>query len=199
VYRDGLVQAIKDRPDLDLVAEACDGREALESIQRHEPDVALLDVRMPGLEGPAVLQALVREHASTRVVFVSAFIDSALVYAAIAAGAAGYLSKDAARREICDALVAAARGTNVLSPELQAGLADEIRAREIDKARPILTERELAVLTLTSEGLTGREVAKMLTVAPSTVKTHLQHLYEKLGVSDRASAVAEGMRRGLLE
>lgn len=199
VYRDGITRAIRERPDLELVGEAGGGREALELIAAQTPDVALLDFRMPDLDGQAVLSALVRDRSPVRVVFLSANTEPAIVFAALAAGATGYLSKDANRSAICDAIAAAARGETVLSPDLQTGLAGQIRLHAGQGDRIVLSPREREVLALTAQGRSAREIATQLFLAPTTVKTHLQNLYEKLGVSDRAAAVAEAMRRGLLE
>jgi two-component system nitrate/nitrite response regulator NarL len=198
MYREGLVRAIKERPDLELVGECADGRIALPEIRRLTPDVAVLDVRMPGLTGTEVLNAIARERIATRVVFLSAHVDSELVYRAVALGAAAYLSKEADRATIFDAVVAVARGQTVLSPEIQSGLAAQIQLRETE-SRPVLSPREQEVLRLIAEGSSAPEIARQLHLSPSTVKTHLQSLYEKLGVSDRAAAVASAMRAGLLE
>jgi two-component system, NarL family, nitrate/nitrite response regulator NarL len=199
IYREGIVRAVKERPDLELVGEADDGREALEEIKRADPDVALLDIRMPGLEGPQVLNALHRDGLKTKVIFLSAFMESELAYETVAAGARGYLSKESAREEICDAIAAVARGGTALAPEAQAGLAAEVVERERTAGEPQLTPREREVLHLIAEGLSSPEIGKRIHLSPTTVKSHLHKLYEKLGVSDRAAAVAEAMRRGLLE
>jgi two-component system nitrate/nitrite response regulator NarL len=198
LYRESVVGAIKGRPDFELIGEAGDGREALEEISRLKPDVAVLDVKMPSLDGVRVLNALRRDGSPTRVMFLSAYLDSAIVYRAVAAGASAYLSKDAGRQAICEAVAAVARGESVLAPEIHAGIAQEIRLREHDD-RPALTPREREILLLTAEGCTAPAIGRRLYLSPTTVKTHMQHLYEKLGVSDRAAAVAEAMRRGLLE
>jgi two-component system nitrate/nitrite response regulator NarL len=198
MYREGLVRAIKERPDLELVGECADGRTALPEIRRLTPDVAVLDVRMPGLTGTEVLNAIARERIATRVVFLSAHVESELVYRAVALGAAAYLSKEADRATIFDAVAAVARGQTVLSPEIQSGLAAQIQLRETE-SRPVLSPREQEVLRLIAEGGSAPEIARRLHLSPSTVKTHLQSLYEKLGVSDRAAAVAAAMRAGLLE
>ena len=198
MYREGLVRAIRERPDLELVGECADGRTALPEIRRLTPDVAVLDVRMPGLTGTEVLNAIARERIATRVVFLSANVDSDLVYRAVALGAAAYLSKEADRAAIFDAVAAVARGQTVLSPEIQSGLAAQIQLRETE-TRPVLSPREQEVLRLIAEGSSAPEIARQLHLSPSTVKTHLQSLYEKLGVSDRAAAVASAMRAGLLE
>jgi two-component system nitrate/nitrite response regulator NarL len=199
VYRDGVVEAISGRPDLELAGSCGDGRAALEQIRDLRPDVALLDLKMPELTGIEVLSALERDGLSTRVVLLSAYHDGALVYEAVAAGAAGYLTKDAGRQAICDALAAAARGETVFSPQLQSALADQVRQRRSTETGPQLTPREREILRLTAEGATARQIAERLFLSPTTVKTHLGNVYEKLGVSDRAAAVAEAMRRGLLE
>ena len=199
VYREGIVRAVKERPDLELVGEAEDGRAALEAIRREQPDVALLDIRMPGLEGPQVLNAMRRDGVKTHVIFLSAFMESELAYETVAAGARGYLSKEAARQEICDAIVSVARGGTALAPEVQAGLAAQIQERERIDAAPRLTDREQEVLRLIADGLSAPEIGRQIHLSPTTVKSHLHKLYEKLGVSDRAAAVAEAMRRGLLE
>lgn len=198
VYREGIVRAVKERPDLELVGEAGDGREALAEIKRLLPDVAVLDIRMPGLDGTQVLGALRRDGVGTEVLFLSAFMEPELAYATVAAGARGYLSKEAARQEICDAIITVARGGTALAPEVQAGLASAVRDREHTET-PSLSPREQEVLRLIAEGLSAPEIGRRIHLSPATVKTHLHTLYEKLGVSERAAAVAEGMRRGLLE
>jgi two-component system, NarL family, nitrate/nitrite response regulator NarL len=197
LYRDGLAGAIREHPALDLVGEASNGREALELIERHVPDVALLDVKMP-VDGPTVLRRLVGSAHPTRIVFLSAFLDSALIYSALEAGAAGYLSKRDDRSAICTALRAAARGDVVLSRAAQTALGREIRSNPRPDA-PALTPREQEVLRLAADGLSASDIGARLFLSPATVKTHLAHLYDKLGVSDRSAAVAEGFRRGLLK
>jgi two-component system, NarL family, nitrate/nitrite response regulator NarL len=199
IYREGIVRAIKERPDLELVGEAGDGRDALDQIKAEEPDVAVLDIRMPKLEGTQVLSAIRRDGIETEVVFLSAFMESELAYRTVAEGAKGYLSKESSRQEICDAIVTVARGGTALAAAVQAGLASEIQQRERSDGRPDLTPRESEVLHMIAEGLSAPEIARRIHLSPTTVKTHLHTLYEKLGVSDRAAAVAEGMRRGLLE
>jgi two-component system nitrate/nitrite response regulator NarL len=199
LFRDGMVRAVRERPSLELVGEAADGRAALELARALAPDVLLLDTRLPELDGLQVLNALRREHSPARVLMFSAFTDGPLVHQAIAAGAAGYLPKSAERDAVCEAIEAVARGEVVLDPSLQAGLLEQVRAHGVAADRPVLTEREQQILALIAEGLTAPAVAARLHLAPGTVKTHLGHLYEKLGVSDRAACVAEAMRRGLLE
>jgi two-component system, NarL family, nitrate/nitrite response regulator NarL len=198
LYREGVVRAIKERPELELVGEARDGREALAMIKELQPDVAVLDVKMPELDGLQVANAIVRDAATTRVLMLSAFVDRQIVFRAVAAGAAGYLSKDADRLEITDAIIAVNHGGTVLAPAVQAGVAAEVRSRWRPDV-PSLSERERQVLEMIAEGMLAPEIGRRLYLSPATVKSHLQSLYEKLGVSDRAAAVAEAMRRGVLE
>ena len=199
LFRQAIARVIAERDDLELVAEASDGRAALEKIRELKPDVAVIDVRMPQLDGSDVLVALREEGLRTNVVFLSAFLDAKTVYDAVAAGANAYLSKEAETGEIVTAILAAARGETILGPEVQTGLAEQIRFREENEARPRLSEREHEVLKLIAQGLSAPEIGERIHLSTATVKTHLQHLYEKLGVSERAAAVAEGMRRGLVD
>jgi len=199
IYREGIVRAIKDRPELELVGEAGDGRQALEQLRRLTPQVAVLDIRMPGLDGTQVLAAMRREGLPTEVLFLSAFMEPELAYKTVAAGAKGYLSKESSRQEVCEAIVTIARGGTALAAQAQAGLAEQIQERERSGGPPQLTAREQEVLRLVSDGYSAPDIAKQIHLSTTTVKSHLHSLYEKLGVSDRAAAVAEAMRRGLLE
>jgi two-component system, NarL family, nitrate/nitrite response regulator NarL len=198
MFLGAVASAIRERPDMELVGSAADGTDALAGIRALEPDVAVLDVRLRGLNGLQVLELAVSDGASTRIVFLSAHVDSELVYAALAAGAAGYLSKDADRERIWEAIVAVAAGEHFLSNEVQRELADAIRRRDAHE-RPALTSRERMVLALAADGHSTREIARQLGVASATVKTHLQSIYHKLDAPDRTSAVAVAMRRGMLE
>ena len=198
LYREGVVRAIKQRPELELVAEAVDGGQALGLIKELLPDVAVLDVKLPELDGLQVANAVARDGLGTRVLMLSAFLDRQVVFQAVAAGAAGYLSKDADRLEITDAIVAVHRGDTVLASEVQAGVAAEVRSRRRPHV-PSLSERERQVLEMIAEGMSAPEIGRRLYLSTATVKSHLQSLYEKLSVSDRAAAVAVAMRRGLLE
>jgi two-component system, NarL family, nitrate/nitrite response regulator NarL len=198
LFREGIERAVRERPELELAGSAAGGREALELIRDRVPAVAVLDLRLPDLDGLQILNAITRDGVPTRVLILSASGDPELVYRAIEGGAAGYFRKEADRQAILDAVAAVARGATVVDPALQAGVFDQIRVRG-GADRPILTARERDVLTLMAEGLSGPQIADRLIVALPTVKTHQARLYEKLGVSERAAAVAEAMRRGLLE
>ena len=198
MYRDGVTRGLSASGRVVILAEAGDGREALEAIREHRPQVAVIDYRLPGLDGSQVANAVHRDELPTRVLILSAFPDSELVYRAIEQGAAGYLPKESRQTEILDAVLAVARGETVVPPALAGGLAEELR-RHAAGGRPLLTPREAQVLALMAEGKSIPAIAEELILGATTVKTHVGHLYEKLGVSDRAAAVAEAMRRGLIE
>jgi two-component system, NarL family, nitrate/nitrite response regulator NarL len=197
-FRDGISRGLSLDPRIEVLGEAGSGREAIDLIGSELPDVAVVDYQMPDVDGVGVVHALRRDGIATRVLLVSAITEGAIVFKALQEGAAGYLSKDARRSEVIDAVIKVARGETVVPPELAAGLVDQIRLRA-DSPAPALTDREIEVLRRFATGLSIPQVAAELYLAPSTVKTHTQRLYEKLGVSDRAAAVAAAMRLGLLE
>jgi two-component system, NarL family, nitrate/nitrite response regulator NarL len=198
LFRRGLTETLKRRPDIELLAEDSNGADALASIREHAPDIAILDVQMPGLSGLEVLNAVERDGIETRIVLLTGFTESGPLYEAMALGAGAYLAKDAEGERICEAILSVARGATVIGEDFQAGLASEIRMRERGD-RPVLTDREREVLSLTAEGGSVADVAAGLHLSEATVKTHLHHTYEKLDVSDRAAAVAQAMRFGLIE
>jgi two-component system nitrate/nitrite response regulator NarL len=197
-FRDGVARGLMQSGQVEIVGEADDGREGLEVIAREQPDVALVDYQMPGMDGLDLVHAVSRDKLPTKILLLSAVTDSAVVFKALEEGAKGYLSKDSRRSQIVDAVLEVARGGTVVPPELMAGLADQIRLRA-ESQGPVLSEREQQVLRGFARGLSIPQLASELYLGASTVKTHTQRLYEKLGVSDRAAAVAEGMRRGLLD
>lgn len=198
VFREGLVRLLRARPELEVVAEVGDGRAALDQMRALKPQVAVLDLGLPEIGGIEVLDALQREHLPTRVLVLSALEDSATVYRALELGARGYLPKVASSDAICDALAVIARGRTIVPESLQDGLATQIRMRREVADRPPLTPRELDILRLAADGRSNAEIGAELHVSGATVKTHLHHVFEKLEVSDRAAAVAQAMRRGLL-
>jgi serine/threonine-protein kinase PknK len=197
VFRDGLARLFEQHPDFEVVAVAADGDRALAELRRTVPDVAVLDLGLPGLDGIAIIEAVERDGLPTRAVIISAAEDSATVYRAIAAGAGAYLLKVVSGETVCETVLAVAGGATVIPPELQTGFAEELR-RQSGPQTATLTARELDVLRLAADGLSIKDIAAELFVGVTTVKTHLQHVYDKLGVNDRGAAVAAGMRRGLL-
>jgi two-component system nitrate/nitrite response regulator NarL len=197
LYRSALCEAIESSPDLGLVDQAADGHEAWAAILRHSPDVAVLDMRMPGMDGKEIARRSREQGLGTRILFVSAHQGGDLVLQAFTAGGAGYLSKSATGGEICSAVNRVARGEEVLPSEVGDGLAHALRESGPSGVR--LSARELGILKLIAQGDTAPKIASHLHIAVPTVKTHIQNLYGKLGVGDRGAAVAEGMRRGLLD
>ena len=196
VFRDGLKRLL-EQAGIVVLAAVEDGRAALGAIREHRPQVAIVDLQLPDIDGATVIDFARREHLPTRLLVLSARTDSAVVYRCIELGAAGYLPKLTAGDDICAAVHALARGESVVPPELQAGLASEIRLRRADD-RPVLTPREMDIIRLAADGLSNAEIGLRLHVSTATVKTHLQHIFEKLEVSDRSAAVAQAFRRGLL-
>lgn len=198
VFREGVASAIEGRTDMELVGAASSGQEALEAIRTLRPDIALLDMKMPGLDGLQVLEMLEADDVPTRVVFLSAFFEPATVHEAVRAGASGYLSKEFGIETICEAIASVAQGHTVLCPEAQGAISEHLRGQPPPRS-PKISPREREILGLAAAGHSSTAIGEHLYLSPSTVKTHLQRIYQKLGASDRASAVAEAMRRGLLD
>jgi DNA-binding NarL/FixJ family response regulator len=194
VVRDGLSGMFAADPDFVVVGEAADGSEALRLAQTARPDVILMDLRMPGMDGVTAIAELSRRDSPAHVLVLTTYDTDSYVLPAIEAGATGYLLKDAPRDELLRAVRAAAQGQSVLAPSVATRLMSRVRTPEPE----ILSHRELEVLGLVAAGTTNREAAARLFISEATVKTHLLHIYAKLGVTDRASAVAEAFNRGLL-
>jgi len=199
LYREGVTRAIKGRRELELVGDAGDGREALAGIRSAAPDVALLDAQLPSMTGLEVAAALTRERSATRVLMLSAYVDAARVYDAVAAGAAGYISKEMGRAEICAGIRRVARGETVLAPQAQAGLRDRITRPRPNGPGSDLTARERETLKQIALGLSAPQIAARTNRSVPTVKGYLQSIYRKLDVHDRAAATAEAVRLGLID
>jgi DNA-binding NarL/FixJ family response regulator len=194
VVRDGLSGMLAADPGFEVLGEAADGAEAVRLAQALQPDVILMDLRMPEMDGVTAIAELARRGVASRVLVLTTYDTDSHVLSAIEAGATGYLLKDAPRAELLRAVRAAARGEAVLSPSVATRLIDRVRSPDADP----LSQRELEVLELVAGGSTNREAAAQLFVSEATVKTHLLHIYAKLGVSDRTAAVAAAFNRGLL-
>ena len=195
VVRDGLSSMFARDPEFTVVGEAADGAEAVRMAETLAPDVILMDLRMSGMDGVTAIGELTRRAIPSRVLVLTTYDTDSHVLPAIEAGATGYLLKDAPRDELLRAVRSAARGEVALSPSVAARLMSRLRT-----APPIgpLSQRELEVLQLVAAGHTNREAAARLFITEATVKTHLLNIYAKLGVNDRAAAVAEAYNRGLL-
>jgi DNA-binding NarL/FixJ family response regulator len=194
VVRDGLRGMFAGTGEFEVVGEAADGTEALTLADRLRPDVVLMDLRMPGMDGVRAINALRERGLPSRVLVLTTYDTDSDVLPAIKAGATGYLLKDTPREELFRAVSAAYRGESVLSPAVAGRLMGSVRS----PAKEPLSQRELEVLTLIAQGCSNREAAGRLFISEATVKTHLLHAYAKLGVRDRAAAVAAAFERGLL-
>jgi len=197
MYRTSLERAIGVHPQLSLIGSVADGRAALTVMRDEQPKVAIVDLRMPELDGTQLLDAAQQEALPTRVMMLTGHLEGDAVFRAVELGAAAVLSKLIQPTDLTDAILAVARGETILSAEVQAIVAGELRARRQDD-RPMLTAREREILERIAAGETIAIMAHAIHLSPSTVKSHVESLYRKLGVSDRGAAVAVAMRRGLL-
>jgi len=193
VVRDGLRGMFAGDPRFDVVGEASDGAHAVDLARALRPDVVLMDLRMPRLDGVSAIRRLRELGVAARVLVLTTFDTDSEVLPAVEAGATGYLLKDAPIDDLKRAVEASARGESVLSPTIATRLMHQVR----EPGSPI-SDREREVLSLIAQGRSNREVAAELFISEATVKTHLLHVYGKLGVNDRAAAVAVGFQRGLL-
>lgn len=195
VVRDGVVATLSAEPGFEVVGEAGDGPAAVQQAAALEPDVVVLDLRMPGGGGVDAVRAMKARGLAARVLVLTTYDTDSDVVAAIEAGATGYLLKDAPTHDLVAAVRATATGETVLSPTVATRLATHVRTPGRSAA---LTGREREVLVLVARGQSNRAIAAELFVSEATVKTHLVHVYEKLGVTDRAAAVATAYQRGIL-
>lgn len=196
IVREGLRQFVEDVPGVDRVVTAASGEEALARFAAEHPDLVLMDVSMPGLGGLETTRRLIAGNPGANVVMLTAQEDRDHVAAAVTAGARGYLVKDVSRDELCAAVASALAGRDLVEPSLRRALKERSRTHEDKGAQ--LTERELQVLTGMSQGKSNAQIGRELFLSEDTVKTHARRLFRKMGVSDRAQAVASGFRRGLV-
>ena len=194
VVRGGVVGWLAAQPDLEVVGEAGDGLEALALVASLEPDVVLMDLRMPRMDGVAATERIAASHPAVRVLVLTTYDTDADIVRAVEAGATGYLLKDTPLPQLADAVRAAARGETVLAPPVAARLVSRLRAPAVDAP----TARELEVLAGVARGLTNAEIGRELFIGEATVKTHLLRVFVKLGVDDRTRAVLVAVERGLL-
>jgi DNA-binding NarL/FixJ family response regulator len=203
IVRDGLRAIVELEPDLEVVAEAADGGQAVELANTHSPDVVLVDIRMPNVDGLEATRRLVALPTPPRVLVLTTFDHNEYVYAAMKAGASGFLLKDVRRGQLTDAIRKVVDGDTLVSPAITRRLIEEFcRRPSSDEARRTelidMTPRELEVLELVGRGLSNREIAQTLVIAETTVKTHVARILQKLDLRDRAQAVVVAYETGLV-
>lgn len=191
VVRAGLTAILEAEPDIEIVAETGDGLSAVNLYREHVPDVVVMDLRMPVLDGIAALTRIRAEHPGARVLLLSTYDDEEDVCRGIEAGALGYMLKDSAPAELIQSIRRVRAGRRAISPEAAERLAGRVAQRE-------LSEREVEVLRLLAEGRSNKQIAKALGIADGTVKVHVANVLDKLGVQGRSEAVAQALRRGLV-
>jgi DNA-binding NarL/FixJ family response regulator len=194
VVRDGLKAMLETQPDIEVVGEATTGAEALSLVRSLHPDVVLMDLQMPELDGATATRHIRAEYEDVHVLVLTTYDTDADISRAVEAGATGYLLKDARRDELFQAVRVAARGESVLSP----GVASRVLGRMRAPAEEALSPREIEVLTAVARGLSNRAIARSLHISEATVKTHLLHVFAKLGVDDRTAAVTDALERGII-
>jgi DNA-binding NarL/FixJ family response regulator len=194
VVRDGLRAMLATQPDMELIGEAATGTEAVAQAQALLPDVVLMDLQMPELDGPAAIATLREQAPEVRVLVLTTFGTDADITRAVEAGATGYLLKDAPREQLFGAIRAAARGESVLSPSVATRVLGRMRA----PAEEALSPRELEILGAVARGLSNKDIGRQLYVSEATVKTHLLRVFSKLGVDDRTAAVTVALERGII-
>jgi DNA-binding NarL/FixJ family response regulator len=194
VVRDGLRAMLATQPDMELVGEAATGTEAVAQAHALRPDVVLMDLQMPDLDGPAAIAALRQQTPEVRVLVLTTYGTDADITRAVDAGATGYLLKDAPREQLFGAIRAAARGESVLSPSVATRVLGRMRA----PAEEALSPRELEILQAVARGLSNKDIGRRLYVSEATVKTHLLRIFGKLGVDDRTAAVTVALERGII-
>jgi DNA-binding NarL/FixJ family response regulator len=198
VVREGLVALLDLLPGIEVVGQAVDGPDVLAQVAQARPDVVLLDLRMPGMDGVATTAALAAGYPGIAVVILTSYADDASVLAALAAGARGYLTKNASWSEISQAVFAAARGLTALEPAVQARVVAAARVGRVPAQLPDgLTTREAEVLSLLATGLSNAAIAERLHIERVTVKSHVNRIFTKIGVADRAAAAAYARRTGI--
>ncbi|GAB3615702.1 response regulator transcription factor [Okibacterium endophyticum] len=195
IVRSGIVGLFALADDITVVAEATTGTEAIELAHEHRPDLVLMDLRMPQLDGTAATARIINELPGIRVLILTTYETDDHILGAIEAGASGYLLKAAPHEEIVAGVRSVVGGQTVLAPAIAARLVDRMRA---NASVPSLTSRELDVLRLVAAGSSNPEIARALFIGEATVKTHLIHVFEKLGVSDRTRAATRAIELGLL-
>lgn len=200
LVRQGLRRYLETAEGIEVVGEAADGVELLALLEETSPEIALVDIRMPEMDGLEAARQIRERFPDVGVIMLSAYDDRQFVVEAVRSGARGYVLKARDAEHLIQTVRLVATGNMVIDPQLVVALAEELsNAKERDRRADTLTAREVEVLQLLAFGHTNRAIAEKLFISPDTVKTHLEHIFEKLGASDRTAAVAEALRRRLIE
>ena len=198
IVREGLIHLISNRPDIKIVGEAEDGAQAVQLARTLQPDVILLDLIMPNMDGIAAINAIKREDPDARILILTSFAEEEKVFAAIRAGALGYLLKDSSPLALIDAIYDVHRGDSSLHPSIARKLIRELnRPPDLPPTEDPLTEREVEVLKLVAQGLSNQEIADRLYISPRTVGVHVGHILDKLHLANRTQAALYALREGL--
>ena len=200
VVREGIRELIQGEDDMEVVGEAGDGAEAIELVSQVEPDVVLMDIAMPKLNGIEATRRIKESHPSVSILILTAYDSEEFIFALVEAGAAGYLLKNVQGREVLNSIRAVYDGESVLHPAIADKIFSRLQSEGAKPARPerktILSQRELEVLKLSMEGLSNKEVARELSLGIRTVQTHWRNIFNKLGVSSRTEAIISGLNKG---
>lgn len=198
LFRRGLIGLLEEMPGFQVVGQAGDGQQAMSIIEQTHPDVILLDLNMPHMDGIETLRLLKERRVNARVLMLTISQDDADLLDAIRAGADGYLLKNTEPEDLRRAILRVAEGQGALSPEVTAPVLRALSRFSTEDAAPLLSDRELEVLHCMVDGLTTQQIASRLFISDNTVKTHVRHIFEKLDVSNRAEAVGKAMQSGLI-
>ena len=200
LVRQGLRRYLETAEGIEVVGEAANGVELLELVDEASPEIALVDIRMPEMDGLEAARQIRDKHPDIGIIMLTAYDDRQFVVEAVRSGARGYVLKARDAEHLIQTVRLVASGNMVIDPQLVVALAEELSdSKERDRKADSLTAREIEVLQLLAFGHTNRDIAEKLFISPDTVKTHLEHIFEKLGASDRTAAVAEALRRRLIE
>jgi two-component system, NarL family, response regulator DevR len=197
IVREGLTSILSQEPDIEVVGEASDGASGLLAVARLKPSIVLLDMRMPGADGIEVCREITARFPDVRVIILTAFLDSDTINRCIQAGAKGYVIKDVERTDLKRSIRDVAHGEAFLDRKVHTVVVERLR-RESERNRPVLTEREVSILKLMAEGHTNRQIASKLYVSEGTIKDQLQKIMDKLGATNRVSALYVAAKEGLI-
>lgn len=200
VVREGIASMLKKQPDFKIVGEACNGLEAVEKARELFPDVVLMDLRMPELDGVEAIKRIKEEKPEVKFIILTTYSDDEYIFKGIAAGARAYLLKDAPRDELFKAIRAVSRGESLIQPIVASRVLDKLA--ELSRKTPsaeTLSEREVEVLRLMASGESNKDIADKLSITQSTVKTHITSIFQKLNVTTRTEAVTTALKRGIIQ